>query len=67
MSLARCCDVCDGFYKDEEFDTKNEYVDGRPILNIDIHTWGMFRTLDLCPTCSDKLRNFLGRERTCLK
>lgn len=69
MSLAKCCDVCGSFYKEEQIDMKNphKYVDGRPILNIEIHTWGIYDTLDLCPTCGDKLRDFLGRERTCLK
>lgn len=67
MSFARCCDVCGGFYKEEKFDTKKKYEDGRPILRIEIHTWGIYDTLDLCPTCSSKLRDFLGRERTCLR
>lgn len=39
MSLAKCCDVCDNFYKEESFDAKKKYEDGRPILKIEIHTW----------------------------
>lgn len=65
--MAKCCDVCGAFYKEERFNPKEKYENGRPILNIELNTWGISYTLDLCPTCGDKLRDFLGRERTCLK
>lgn len=67
MSDARCCDICDKFYKPEQFNRNNKYKNGRPIFRIELFTWGMSSVMDICPTCSEKLRDFLGRERTCLK
>lgn len=58
---AKICDKCFEYYIPIKYDSRAKNVDGRPIINITAHTFGIERSYDLCPKCGDEFRDWLGR------
>lgn len=70
MADAKQCDRCEKYYSTPKLiiNKTNPYPNGRPILSIDINTFGLTDRLDLCPSCSEKFRKWFGDlEKTKLK
>lgn len=70
MSIAYKCDRCGKLFERVPFiiKLKEKYPDGRPIHSIVIKAWGLeSNDIDLCDTCGEEVRDFLGRDITCLK
>lgn len=68
MADAKKCDRCGKFYEEPKINTAiGAYPNGRPITSVDINTYGLSRSIDICPECEKEFRIFMGLDLTCLK
>lgn len=58
---AKKCDMCEAYY--DEYNTRNSVSkpNGFMFLNIDSNTrYFTHKATDCCPTCMDKIRNYIA-------